>query len=108
MLDWHETLEALVALVGREGVVVAHRLPPLEEQPDDDGPPQELRRLTVPTLLIWGDHDPVGAVKVAQATARLVPEAQLEVLPAGHVSHLGNPERVSKLLSRFVRSGSDG
>jgi pimeloyl-ACP methyl ester carboxylesterase len=22
--------------------------------------PDELRRLTVPTLLIWGDHDPVG------------------------------------------------
>ncbi len=70
--------------------------------------PDELRRLTVPTLLIWGDHDPVGAVKVAQATARLIPKAQLEVLPAGHVPYLGHPERVSELLSTFVRSGSDG
>jgi pimeloyl-ACP methyl ester carboxylesterase len=70
--------------------------------------PDELRRLTVPTLLIWGDHDPVGAVKVAQATARLVPKARLEVLPAGHVPWLGNPDRVSELLSRFARSGSDG
>ncbi len=65
----------------------------------------ELRRLTVPTLVIWGDHDPVGAVEVAQATARLVPDAQLEVLPAGHVPYLGHPERVSELLARFVRSG---
>jgi pimeloyl-ACP methyl ester carboxylesterase len=70
--------------------------------------PDELRRLTVPTLLIWGDRDPVGAVKVAQATARLVPTAQLEVLPAGHVPFLGHRDRVSELLSRFVRSGSDG
>jgi len=70
--------------------------------------PEELRRLTVPTLVIWGDHDPVGAVKVAQATARLIPTAQLEVLPAGHVPFLGNPDRVSELLSRFIRSGSDG
>jgi pimeloyl-ACP methyl ester carboxylesterase len=70
--------------------------------------PDELQRLTVPTLLIWGDHDPVGAVKVAQATARLIPKVQLEVLPAGHVPFLGNPERVSQLLSRFVRSASDG
>jgi pimeloyl-ACP methyl ester carboxylesterase len=70
--------------------------------------PDELRRLTVPTLVLWGDQDPVGAVNVAQATAALVPNAQLEVLPAGHVPYLGNPERVSELLSRFVRSGSDG
>lgn len=69
--------------------------------------PDELRRLTMPTLLIWGDHDPVGPVKVAQATARLISSAQLEVLPAGHVPWLGNPERVSELLSGFVGSGSD-
>jgi pimeloyl-ACP methyl ester carboxylesterase len=67
----------------------------------------ELRRLTVPTLLIWGDHDPVGAVNIAEATARLIPEARLEILPAGHVPHLGNPERVSGLLSEFVCSGGE-
>jgi pimeloyl-ACP methyl ester carboxylesterase len=60
--------------------------------------PDELRRLTVPTLVVWGDRDPVGAVKVAQATARLVPKAQLEVLPAGHVPWLGNPDRVRTLV----------
>ena len=67
----------------------------------------DLRRLTVPTLLVWGDHDPVGAVEVAQATARLIPDAQLELLPAGHVPWLGNPDRVSELLSAFVRSRSE-
>lgn len=66
--------------------------------------PDELRRLTVPTLVVWGDHDPVGTVEVAQATASLIPEAQLEVLPAGHVPYLGHPERVSELVSEFVRS----
>jgi pimeloyl-ACP methyl ester carboxylesterase len=69
--------------------------------------PDELRRLTVPALVLWGDHDPVGGVEVARATARLVPEAQLEVLPGGHVPYLGNPERVSDLLSAFVRSRGD-
>jgi pimeloyl-ACP methyl ester carboxylesterase len=66
--------------------------------------PEELRRLTVPTLVLWGDHDPVGAVEVARATAELVPEAKLEVLPAGHVPYLGNPERVTELLAAFIRS----
>lgn len=70
--------------------------------------PDELRRLTVPTLMIWGDHDPIGGVEAAQATARLIPTAQLEVLPAGHVPYLGHPERVAELLSTFVRSTSDG
>ena len=69
--------------------------------------PDDLRRLTVPTLLIWGDNDPVGAVKAAQTAAGLIPEAQLQTLPGGHVPYLGNPERVSELLSGFVRSVSN-
>jgi pimeloyl-ACP methyl ester carboxylesterase len=65
--------------------------------------PDELRQLTIPTLLLWGDHDPVGAVKVAQATAKLIPNAHLEVLPAGHGPWLGNSDRTAELVSRFVR-----
>jgi pimeloyl-ACP methyl ester carboxylesterase len=64
--------------------------------------PQELRRLTVPTLMIWGDHDPVVSVEHARAAATLIPNAQLEVVPAGHVPQLGNPDRVAELLERFV------
>lgn len=70
--------------------------------------PDELRGLTMPTLMIWGDHDPIGGNQAAQAIAKLIPKAQLEMLPAGHVPYLGHPERVSDLLSTFVRSGSDG
>lgn len=70
--------------------------------------PSELRGLTVPTLIMWGDHDPVGSVEVAQVSAKLIPNAQLEVLSAGHVPWFGSPARVSELLSKFVRSGSDG
>jgi pimeloyl-ACP methyl ester carboxylesterase len=65
--------------------------------------PDELRQLTVPTLLLWGDHDPVGAVTVAQATAKLIPNAHLEVLPAGHGPWLGNPDRTAELVSKFAR-----
>jgi pimeloyl-ACP methyl ester carboxylesterase len=66
--------------------------------------PDELRRLTVPTLLIWGDHDPVGTVEAARATATLVPPARLAILPAGHVPYLGHPRRVAELLTAFVSS----
>jgi pimeloyl-ACP methyl ester carboxylesterase len=66
--------------------------------------PEELRQLDVPTLLIWGDHDPVGASEVAREAATLMPWAQLELLPAGHVPYLGHPELVGELLSTFIRS----
>jgi pimeloyl-ACP methyl ester carboxylesterase len=66
--------------------------------------PNELRRLNPPTLLIWGDRDPVGTTEAARETATLMPRAQLELLPAGHVPYLGHPQRVSELLSAFVRS----
>ena len=69
--------------------------------------PDELRRLRAPTLLIWGDRDPVGAVEAARAAAELIPDARLEILPGGHVPQLGNPERVSELLSEFANSRSD-
>jgi len=109
-----DLIESMVA-EGRDPIAAAANLAELRAASSPFGfrgslrtHPEELRRLTVPTLVIWGDHDPVGAVKVAQATARLIPKMQLEVLPAGHVPYLGHPERVSELLSRFVRSGSDG
>ena len=67
--------------------------------------PDELRHLTVPTLLIWGDHDPVGTVDAAQAVASLMPDAQLEVVAAGHAVWFGDPKRISARLCAFVRLG---
>jgi pimeloyl-ACP methyl ester carboxylesterase len=109
-----ELIESIVA-VGRDPIAAATNLAeyravnsPLGYRRSMRVKPDALRRLTVPTLVVWGDRDPVGGVKVAQATASLIPEAQLEVLPAGHVPFLGHPDRVAELLTQFVRSGSDG
>jgi pimeloyl-ACP methyl ester carboxylesterase len=66
--------------------------------------PDDLRRLAVPTLMIWGDHDPVVSVDGARAAADLMPDARLELLPAGHVPQLGNPERVAAMIEDFARS----
>jgi 2-hydroxy-6-oxonona-2,4-dienedioate hydrolase len=51
---------------------------------------EELRRLTVPTLLIWREYDPLGAAEVAHAAAAAIPDARLELLPAGHGPWLGH------------------
>jgi pimeloyl-ACP methyl ester carboxylesterase len=65
--------------------------------------PDELRRLRVPTLLIWGNHDPVGGVDVAQTIAGMLPQSQLELLPDGHVPYFGDPQRAAALVAAFVR-----
>jgi len=63
---------------------------------------EELRRLAVPTLMIWGDRDPVVPLVQARAVAAEIPHARLEALPAGHVPQLGNPDQVAALLEAFV------
>jgi pimeloyl-ACP methyl ester carboxylesterase len=64
--------------------------------------PDDLRRLAVPTLMIWGDHDPVVPLEHAREAAAMIPDARLEVLPAGHAPQLGQPDRVAALLQEFV------
>jgi pimeloyl-ACP methyl ester carboxylesterase len=63
---------------------------------------EDLRRLAVPTLMIWGDRDPVVPLAQAHAVAAEIPHARLEALPAGHVPQLGNADRVAALLEEFV------
>ena len=63
---------------------------------------EDLRRLAVPTLMIWGDRDPVVPLAQARAAAAEIPHARLEVLPAGHVPQLGHPDRVAALLEEFA------
>lgn len=65
--------------------------------------PHELRQLSMPTLLIWGEHDPVGGGEVARATADAIPDARLELLPAGHGPWLGHPDRTAARVANFVR-----
>lgn len=63
---------------------------------------EDLQRLAVPALMIWGDHDPVVPLAQARAVAAEIPRARLEVLPAGHVPQLGNPDRVAGLIGDFA------
>lgn len=63
---------------------------------------EELRRMPVPTLLIWGERDPLGGATVAHAAAATIPNARLELLPAGHGPWLGHPDRTAELIGDFV------
>lgn len=65
--------------------------------------PDELRRLGVPTLLLWGEREPLGSVSVAQAVTDLIPRARLEMMPGGHGPWLGHPRQTASKVEDFVR-----
>ena len=65
--------------------------------------PDDLRQLAVPTLVVWGEQDPLGSVSVAQAVTELIPHARLKVLPTGHAPWLGQPAQTAATVADFVR-----
>jgi pimeloyl-ACP methyl ester carboxylesterase len=64
--------------------------------------PDELRQVAMPTLIVWGERDPLGGVAVARAITDLIPHARLEVLPTGHGPWLGEPTRTAATIVDFV------
>jgi len=62
-----------------------------------------LAGLSVPTVLIHGEHDPIPAAE-AQRTALLLPGAELHIVPrTGHYLWLEEPGVVRDLLTAFVQ-----
>jgi pimeloyl-ACP methyl ester carboxylesterase len=66
-----------------------------------------LPRITVPTLLIWGEQDVRSPLRVARQFEQAIPDAQLVVIPgAGHVSNLERPEEFNDAVREFCRTHS--
>src|SRR6266550_368927 len=62
-----------------------------------------LLRITVPTLLIWGEQDVRSPLSVARQFERAIADAQLVVIPrAGHVSNLERPEEFNAAVREFL------
>lgn len=63
----------------------------------------QLRGLATPTLLLWGDTDPISPVNVGEQLAALMPQAQLVVIPAGdHDLALSHAEAVATLIDNHL------
>jgi pimeloyl-ACP methyl ester carboxylesterase len=67
-------------------------------------PERFLRSIAIPTLFIWGERDPFGGPDVARRLVALIPNAELELLPAGHAPWLDDLERCATLSTGFLRS----
>jgi pimeloyl-ACP methyl ester carboxylesterase len=65
--------------------------------------PDELRRLAMPTLVVWGEREPSGSVTVARAAADLIPRGRLEVFASGHGPWFGHPAELAAAVADFVK-----
>ncbi len=63
---------------------------------------EELAKIDVPILIVWGDRDAFGGTKVARRLASSLPDARLEVIGAGHNPWLDHPEKCADLLEDFL------
>jgi pimeloyl-ACP methyl ester carboxylesterase len=62
-----------------------------------------LPALRIPTLLLWGDADPISPVKVGRRLAALLPQAELHVIPGGdHNVACTFAGRVAPLIDRHL------
>jgi pimeloyl-ACP methyl ester carboxylesterase len=68
---------------------------------------QWLHRISVPTLLLWGESDRIVAPGYGEAYGRLIPGSRLEIVAAaGHHPELEQPEAVVEQIARFMTSTS--
>ena len=112
-----DTLQRFIALLNqgdtqaRANTRTQQQSLPTDALPDSDSLLQgldwlrksELRPLipavSIPTLLIHGEHDPLMPLAAAEWLAEHLPEAQLEVFKgAAHAPFLSDPERFADLL----------
>lgn len=61
----------------------------------------------LPTLLIWGDHDPIIPVSHGRAAHEAMPGSWLEVLEGvGHFPQVERPAAVVEIIETFMSTGS--
>lgn len=64
----------------------------------------EVQHITLPLLVLAGEHDPVTTVADGEFIRQQAPGAQLVVLPASHLSNAEAPQAFNDALLTFLRS----
>ena len=100
--------------MSRRGFLRAYSSPAVKHvlattRPEDAYGPEELARIEVPTLLIWGEHDGLFELEVARAMEQHLPRARLVVIhDAGHAVHWERPRQMARVIDQFRRQGLGG
>jgi pimeloyl-ACP methyl ester carboxylesterase len=74
----------------------------LWEHPTDPKFMRHLHRITMPTMIVWGDEDKIIPVQQVETWRKFIPNADIKVFKgAGHLVHIEKPEAV-EVLARFL------
>lgn len=66
-----------------------------------------LHRISVPTLIVWGENDKVIPAGYGAAFRDMIPGARLEVIPAcGHLPQVEKSEQFTVLVDGFIREAA--
>jgi pimeloyl-ACP methyl ester carboxylesterase len=66
-----------------------------------------LKRIDVPVKIVWGENDAILPVACAREFQRLMPRAEVEIVPrCGHLPQTEKPERFCELLFEFAGRAS--
>jgi pimeloyl-ACP methyl ester carboxylesterase len=63
---------------------------------------EELQQVKQPLQFIWGDNDVFGDLDVARRATSIMPNAQLQEMPAGHLPLLDKPEETGAAIREFL------
>jgi pimeloyl-ACP methyl ester carboxylesterase len=88
---------------GRAAFYAAARRIYLEEPHGPDGFWTRLPRLAVPSLFVWGRHDPLVPLAFARHVRAALPAAEHLELDCGHVPQLERPQATHDAAVRFLR-----
>lgn len=76
---------------------------PEAEQPTVEGIAARVGEISVPTLLVVGDHDQPDIIRTVEWLADQIPDARLERMPGtAHLPSLEQPDRFNELVLRFL------
>ena len=65
--------------------------------------PLPVENISAPTLLIWGDEDPISPVAVGRELEKRIPNAKLCILPGGdHDLALTRSDAVANLIAEHL------
>src|SRR5690606_4338758 len=69
--------------------------------------PKWLHRVSVPTLILWGDDDKLLPFAFGTAYRDLIPGAQLRIIEAcGHLPHVEKPETFTAATLEFIEKAA--
>ena len=67
--------------------------------------PQQLQRITAPTLVLWTTHDPTAPPEVGKKFCDVIPTSRFHVMEkCGHWPQFESPEEFNQLHIEFLRS----